>query len=393
MRIAIFSDSWFPYVSGVVNSIDTFRDELGKQGHEVFIFAPSYRDQEPEAGVFRFPALPAPTNSGFALALPFAPRVGRLLRELAVDIVHCHSPFLLGGVGARWARHLRIPLVFTHHTLYDLYTHYVPLFPGLAKRAVLGFARRFCNGCDLVITPTRVVAERLDRLGVTAPLRAIPTGVKLHEFQGTDPKWLRTRLGIPDSEKIILCVARLGREKNLELVLRSFSLIQRKVPDSHLVLVGLGPLRDELARQAAESGLGNRVHFLDRVLTRQEIANCYAGADLFLFASVTETQGMIVNEAQAAGLPVVAVRAFGVAEMVDEGEDGFLTEPEAESLAGAAMSVLTDGELRARLQEGARRAALCISSEAVARELALTYRELVDGKLVVPARGVTAEVD
>lgn len=381
MRIAAFTDSWYPYVSGVVRSIETFRQELARQGHEVLIFAPSYRDQVPEPGVFRFPALPAPTNKGFVLSLPFAPRVGRLLRELAVDAVHCHSPFLLGGVGARWARRLKIPLVFTHHTLYDQYTHYVPLFPELAKRVVLVFARRFCNRCDLVITPTRVVADRLSGFGVTAPLRAIPTGVRLEEFQGTDRNWLRAELGLGSGEKIVLCVARLGREKNLELLIRSFSLIHREIPESHLVLVGLGPLRADLARLAAVLGLKTRVHFLDRVLTRTEIANCYGGADLFLFASVTETQGIIVNEAQAAGLPVVAARAFGVAEMVTEGADGFLAEPEVESLARPAVQVLRDEGLRAHLQEGARRAAQRISVEVVTRELVQTYRAVIEGRL------------
>lgn len=379
VRIAVFTDSWYPYVSGVVRSIDTFREQLRVQGHEVLIFAPSYRRQEPEPDVFRFPALPAPTNAGFALALPFAPRVGRMLRELSVDVVHCHSPFLLGGVGARWARSLQLPLVFTHHTLYDLYTHYVPLFPGLAKKVVLGFARRFCNGCDLVITPTLVVANRLRNLGITVPLKAIPTGIKLEEFQGADPQWLRGQLGLSAADRIVLCVARLGPEKNLELLLKSFRLIQREVPAAHLVVVGLGPLRAELERSAAGMGLATRVHFVDRVLTRREITNCYTGADLFLFASVTETQGIIINEAQAAGLPVVAVRAFGVAEMVQEGQDGFLTDENAEALAAPAVQVLQDEALHARLREGAWKAAQCISAEAVTRELVSTYRHLASG--------------
>ncbi len=381
MKIAVFSDSWFPYISGVVYSISIFREELQKQGHEVFIFAPAYKGQKPEEGVFRFPAIPAPTNAEFALALPFSYRVGRLLKELEIDIVHCHSPFLLGGLGARWARKLGIPLVFTHHTLYDLYTHYVPLIPGLAKKLVRRFVCNFCDKCDLVITPTQVVADRLTRFGVTAPLRAIPTGVPLWQYQDTDPHWLKNQFAMPEEAQIVLCVARLGPEKNIEMLLESFEHIHREKPQTHLVLVGLGPLRKQLAKRVENSGLTRRVHFLDRILTRQEIANCYSGADLFLFASVTETQGMIVNEAHACGLPVVAVSAYGVAEMVRHGEDGYLTEPNALDLAKTALMVLKSQNLRVRLRDNAYLSAQAIAADLMAQELASTYQELLTGKV------------
>lgn len=381
MNIAMFSDSYYPYVSGVVRSIELFRQELQQLGHNVYIFAPSYRRQQEEEGVFRFPSITAPTHKDFSLALPFAPGVGQKLRDLKIDLVHCHSPFLLGNVGARTARRHNLPLVFTHHTMYDLYVHYIPLFPGLARRLVLGFVRRFCNRCNLIITPTNVVAKRLRELGINAPMRAIPTGLKLEEFSNPDTGWLRREYGIGPEEKVLLCVARFGKEKNLDMVLEAFRLINRTCPASRLFLVGLGPLESELRTTAAGMGLASRVTIIGQALPRRTLTNYYAGADLFIYAATTETQGIIVGEAQAVGLPVVAVGANGIAEMVNEGFDGFLTPPSAAALAEKALLLLKNEELRQRLGSQALESARNISAPATAARMANAYEVLLGGNL------------
>lgn len=377
MNIAKFSDSYHPYVSGVVRSIDIFRHELERLGHNVYIFAPSYRRQKEEDGVFRFPSITAPTNKDFSLALPYAPGVGKLLQDLKIDLVHCHSPFLMGSVGARAARRHGLPLVFTHHTLYDLYVHYVPLFPGLARRAVLGFVRRFCNGCNLVITPTKVIADRLRGFGINAPIKAIPTGLKLEEFANPDRSWLRREHGIGPEEKVLLCVARFGKEKNLDLILDAFLIINRAYPASRLLIVGIGPYEEELRAMAVNMGLESRVTIIGRPLPRQTLTNYYAGADLFIYAATTETQGIIISEAQAVGLPVVAVGAYGVAEMVNEGFDGFLTTESAAALAEKSLTVLQNEELRHRLGNQARESAKQISATATAVRMAGAYQNLL----------------
>jgi len=377
MNIAMFSDSYYPYVSGVVRSIELFRQELQKLGHNVYIFAPSYRRQKEEEGVFRFPSITAPTNKDFSLALPFAPGVGKKLRDLKIDLVHCHSPFLLGNVGARMARRNNIPLVFTHHTMYDLYVHYVPLFPGLARRLVLGFVRNFCNRCNLVITPTNVVAKKLRELGINTPLQAIPTGLKLEEFSDPDTGWLRREYGIGPEEKVLLCVARFGKEKNLDMILEAFRLINRDYPASRLFLVGIGPLEEELRTMAAYLGIASRVTIIGQALTRRTLTNYYAGADLFIYAATTETQGIIVGEAQAVGLPVVAVGANGIGEMVNDGFDGLLTSPSAAELAEKALVVLRDEELRNLLGSQALESARHISSTATAQRMAKAYEAIL----------------
>ncbi len=377
MNIAMFSDSYYPYVSGVVRSIELFRHELKKLGHNVYIFAPSYRRQREEEGVFRFPSITAPTLKDFSLALPYAPGAGKIIQDLKIDLVHCHSPFLLGMVGARTAKRNNLPLVFTHHTLYDLYVHYLPLFQGLARRLVLDFVRRFCNNCNLVITPTKMLAERLRELGITAPLQAIPTGLKMEEYANPDPSWLRREYNIGPEEKILLCVARFGKEKNLDMVLQAFRLINRVYPASRLFLVGIGPYEAELRQITTDMGLDCRVTIIGQALPRGTLTNYYAGADLFIYAATTETQGIIVSEAHAVGLPVVAVGANGIAEMVNEGFDGFLTPPSAADLAEKAVSLLRNDGLRRRLGSQARESAKKISAASTAARMADAYRKLL----------------
>lgn len=377
MNIGMFSDSYYPYVSGVVRSIELFRHELKKLGHNVYIFAPSYRRQKEEEGVFRFPSITAPTLKDFSLALPYAPGIGKLIRDLKIDLIHCHSPFLLGNVGARTAKRNNLPLVFTHHTLYDLYVHYVPLFQGLARKLVLGFVRKFCNDCNLVITPTKMLAERLRELGITAPMQAIPTGLKMEEYANPDPDWLRREYNIGPEEKILLCVARFGKEKNLDMVLEAFRIINRACPASRLFLVGIGPYEEELRNMTAGMGLDSRVTIIGRPLPRPTLTNYYAGADLFIYAATTETQGIIVSEAHAVGLPVVAVGANGIAEMVNEGFDGFLTPPSAAAMAERALALLQDEELRRRLGSQARESAQKISAVSTAAKMADAYRALL----------------
>jgi len=381
MRIAIFSDSWYPYISGVNRSIEIFKMELEKHGHQVFLFVPAYGNrsrQEPD--LYRFASLPAVFNPGFRLALPLSPRLTRTLKKLSVDLIHSQSPMIMGRAGLFCSRRLNLPLVFTHHTLYDLYTHYAGLLAGPATRALTSYVRNYANQCDLVITPTNIVAELLSKRGITAPLKAVSTGVVLEEFEQCDRNWLRRNLGLSDKETIILCVARLGLEKNIFLLLDSFALINRRLPETRLVLVGLGPLRNKIRPYAGSLGLEDRFYLLDREFSRLELASIYSSADLFLYPSVTETQGIIINEAHAAGLPVVAAGAYGVTEMVEDGVDGILTDPAPEALAEAAAKMIKDKALREVLGQGALKAARRISSGQMAEKMISAYRQVLTGK-------------
>jgi 1,2-diacylglycerol 3-alpha-glucosyltransferase len=379
MKIGIFTDSYRPYTSGVVRSIDTFAAELTAMGHEIYIFAPNYPDCEPETGIFRFFSIPAPTQKEFSLAIPFALTMGTTIRQLGLDLIHVHSPFLLGRLGARCAKRYNLPLVFTYHTLYDKYIHYVPWLQTLSRSLMQQFIRNFCNNCDTVIVPTDIVAQMLKEQDIGTPLLTIPTGIDLAAFARAEPRWLRNRYGIADQEQILLFVGRLGQEKNLEFLLHAFKKILHQLPQTRLVLVGSGSEAETFRTLAITLGMDKHVIFTGN-LPYQEVINCYADADLFVFASVTETQGLVIGEAQAAGLPVVAVDAYGVSEMVHNNVDGYLTPLDPEAFTDKILAILTNASLRTELAQNARQSATRASSQQMALKLADAYTHLVAQK-------------
>lgn len=376
MRIGVFSDSYKPYISGVVISIENSVRELRALGHQVYIFAPRYPGQtEAEPAVFRFPSFRSPTNTDYTLAIPISLKLRSLLRELDLDLIHVHSPFLLGRLGAAQARRLEIPLVFTYHTLYDQYVHYVPFHQGLTRRLTIQLTRYFCNQCDTVITPTAKVRQLLEGYGVKSPIEVLPSGIDLMRFQTGDRRWLRERFNIHPGARVLLFVGRLTKEKNLDFLLRAFQLVEQ--PEVFLVLVARGPEEENLKRLASHLGIADRVIFAGHMVD-QDLVNCYYGADLFVFPSVTETQGLVVVEAMATGLPVVAVDAFGVAEMVDHGLNGFLTPNHTGEFSRAINALLLDEPQRQQMGERAREKAESLSAPAIAQQLQGIYQRLID---------------
>lgn len=379
MRIGIFTDSYKPYISGVVMSIENSVRELQALGHEVYVFAPRYPDAaEDEPGVFRFRSFRSPSNNDYSVAIPISLRLRSVLRELDLDLIHVHSPFLLGRVGAAQARRLEIPLVFTYHTLYEQYVHYVPLNQEFTRRVTVQLTRYFCNLCDTVLTPTAAVKRLIEGYGVKSPIEVLPTGIDLQRFKDGDRNWLKKRCGIQPGGRVLLFVGRLTKEKNLEFLLRAFKLVAGKF-NVYLVLVARGPEEDNLKRLAETLGIAERVVFTGQMVG-DELVNCYYGADLFVFPSVTETQGLVVVEAMATGLPVVAVDAFGVSEMVDDRVDGILTHHDEEQFGRAVESLLTNEPLRQQMAEQAMIKAQSLSAPVITRRLEEIYRRLIDGR-------------
>ncbi|MGI6493136.1 MAG: glycosyltransferase family 4 protein [Pelotomaculum sp.] len=378
MKIGIFTDSYLPYTSGVVRSIETFKEELTNLGHEVYIFAPRYKKNcQKESRVFRFASIPSLTNPDFALAVPFSLHLKPIIKDLKLDLIHVHSPFLLGWVGARYARKEGIPLVFTYHTLYEEYVHYIPLSGTLKKDIVQRLSRDFCNHCDMVIVPTAIIGSYLRKIGVTTKLRKVPTGIKTDRFRNGDSKWLRQLFNISPQDNILLFVGRLGQEKNIGLLLESFRLVKNERKNTKLVLVGGGPQEEELRSQAESLGIGDSVFFTG-ILSPEEVTNCYAGSDIFVFSSMTETQGLVIAEAKAAGLPVVAVGANGVTEMVEDGIDGYLTGPDPGELAECICYLLKHDGIRREMGNKAREYADNLSAANCTRQLLNCYMEITE---------------
>jgi 1,2-diacylglycerol 3-alpha-glucosyltransferase len=386
VRVGMFSDSYLPRISGVVRSVESFVTELRRQGHHASVYAPGYPgyvDRDPD--VVRFPSVQAPGVPDFPLAIPVARRFVADLRARRLTMIHTHSPFLLGSAGRYAARRLRLPLVFTHHTMYSEYVHYMPLVSQrFSREVVTKYTVRYCNRCTLVIAPSEAVRTFLTAGGVRARIEVLPTaGLDLARFGRLDPSWVRRRYGISAGAPLLITVGRLAREKRFDNLLASFARAARGGPE-RLLVVGGGPQAAELRRVARTLGIAGQVAF-SGPLEHDRVLDCYAAADLFAFASPTETQGLVVVEAMAAGLPVVAVGTGGVAEVVGHEETGLLVPQDIDALAAAIRRMLDDPGLRRRCAEAGRRAAREYAIEEVVQRLVGLYRQTAQHTATVAA--------
>lgn len=354
MRIALFTNNYLPFCGGVTISVDTLRCGLETRGHEVWVMAPRFADAGPDgARVVRYPSVPSARYPEFPLAIPYARGVSHFVASLGLDVFHAHHPFLLGPAARRLARRRRRPLVFTYHTRYEKYAHYVPLTRGLVEWAATRLSGRFAASADAVIAPSAGIRADLLRRGVTAPVHVVPTGVDLDLFAPGERALARRALGLSDDGPIVLYVGRLDREKSVDRVLLAFDRVASTIARARLVVVGHGTEAEPLRRLARRLPAADRIHFLG-VRSHAALPACYRAADLFLFASETETQGLVLAEAAACGLPVVAVAAPGCDEVVRDGESGLTTKHEPAALAEAAVGLLLDAERRAAMGRRAR---------------------------------------
>lgn len=377
LRIAMFSESYRPYVSGVVASLETLTEELRRLGHEPVVFAPRYPGWPPDPGVVYYPSIPAPGQPVFRLAIPFGKHTSAFGGGAKPDVIHVHSPFTMGLAGAWWARRLGIPLVLTYHTLYTEYLHYVPLKAPAVRRLTEHYLAHFCNACHAVVAPSHAVQDLLvNSYGVRAPVYIIPTGVTRPEAP-PEHKWLRNRLNIPPETTVLLYVGRLGPEKNVVFLLRSFQrLMQGCRSDCRLVVIGGGSDEQNLAAFSEQLGIAGKVIFTGR-WPHEDVQKAYGGSDLFVFASLTETQGLVILEAMAGGLPVVAVRAGGIEDVVEDGVNGFLSDPDEDEFARLAGRLIDNPPLRGALAAAADQTAEMYSAAGQAGRMAALYETLM----------------
>jgi 1,2-diacylglycerol 3-alpha-glucosyltransferase len=357
VRIALFTNNYLPFCGGVTISVETLRRGLEASGHEAWVFGPRLTGAEDASlKVVRYPSIPVATYPEFALAVPYSRRIERLVSALAFDVIHAHHPFLLGPAARRLARRTRRPLIFTYHTRYEKYAHYVPLPLRLVQAAALRISAGFAAKADAVLAPSAVIRDELHARGVRAPIAVVPTGVDLERFRPGDRAAARRSLGVGQGEPLVLYVGRLDREKSVDRVLGAFERVASTIPAARLVLVGQGTEAERLRRTAASLPVAERIRFLG-LRPHDSLAECYQAADVFLFASETETQGLVLAEAAACGLPAVAVDAPGCDEVVRDGDTGILTKGNSAALAEAVIGLLLDPERRRAMARRAREVA------------------------------------
>jgi len=383
LHIAFFTNSYYPVLNGVVRSVASFRETLMKQGHNVFVFAqydPNYEDEEPF--IFRYPSLPLPLGE-ISAAIPVSPFVDQLLPALKLDVIHTHHPILLGQTAARKAAELGLPLVFTFHTQYWEYTHYVP-FPqeviqDFLKNAVHKWLKDFMQKCQHIIIPSESMKDILVReYGLEGHYTVVPTGTNLEPFLTADGDALRKAQGWQD-ETILISVGRLASEKNWETLLHAFAKVYPAHRNLRLVLLGDGPARESLEALAAELGIAERVSFMGSI-PFGEIPAYLKAADAFSFASVTETQGLVTIEAMAAGLPIVAVDASGTRDIVEHGKQGFLVENDPDALAQGLHELLSDPHQMKRFSNSALKKAKTFDVNQLSQQLVSVYEQAIQDK-------------
>ena len=352
LRIAVFSDSFLPILNGVSVSIDSLVSELRNRGHSVHLYtagSPFYKDPDPNT--FRFPAIEVPVWKQYPLAYPPFYGMLRKFRRSTYDVVHTHTPFTIGFVGMRWAESHNLPLVSTYHTLYDRYAHYIRFMPKRYIRFKIAKHTNFYyNKVDHVITPSDAAQKWLQRHSVSSPITVIPTGAPCRRMM--DRSEVRNALGLKPEQRMLLYVGRLAREKNMAVLFEMAELAFQMDPSLRLWLVGDGPYREECAAMVRRLGIGDRVKFVGFV-PRPEVDQYYEAADLFVFSSITETQGLVVQEAMAYGVPAVAVAGGGASAGIVEGHNGYTVRNDPRAFAERVVTTLADDRLMAKLSEGA----------------------------------------
>ncbi len=373
MKIGIFTDTYLPDINGVVTVIRLMEQEMRKDGHEIRLFAPSHPDSgDDPPGVYRFPSLKFAYYEGMRVAIPYNQEARKVISSL--DIIHSHDPFSIGLL-ALWASKIyRIPHVHTYHTLYVEYRRYLPRPIRPPQRLAEQVSRIFCNRCDAIIAPSSQMKETLEGYGITTPIHPLPCGVDEEEFARPSAWNVRQEFDFA-AEDLLLYVGRLGWEKNILFLMRSFQRLLTLRKNVRWIIAGDGPQRAELERYAAELGIAPYIVFTG-YLSRRQLVDLYKQADLFIFASKTETQGLVLIEAMLAGTPAVAIGEMGVLSVVASGERGILVEEDEEEFARACLTLLEDEEQRERLGKAAREWARTQSARATAQRLLEIYTQV-----------------
>lgn len=384
MRIAIFTDTYRPEINGVVTSIDTYRVELERQGHEVWIFCPRYfgRD-DPHPRNIRMPSIPYPFKMMKERRLAWMGPVAILrFGRIKADVIHSQVPGNMGVsaliAGAVW----RTPHVHTYHTHYMEYTHYMPFPRAFARRTVIWIAQHFCGRCNHVIVPSNGIKDEILSYGVDAPVTVIPTGIDLQDRETSTPlATLFDRYGLGDpgrihGKRLLVSVGRLGREKNIRFLVRAASRIRDAGEPFHFFMIGDGPDRREIEEEIRARDLAAEVT-ITGYLDRDDVLSFLRACDLFIFASKTETQGLVLLESLSVGTPVVAISSTGVDDLIGENVGGILTRDDPDEFAETVVHLLRTPRLyRAKRREARGRASLW-SVENQARRVIAVYEAAI----------------
>ncbi len=378
MRVLMVSDVYFPRVNGVSTSIETFREALAAEGVELRLVVPRYGEEPALPGIVRVPGWPVPGDPEDRLLAWSAMKAAVQAAAVDCDLIHIQTPFVAHYAGVRVARQLGLPVLATYHTLFEEYVqHYAPLIPASwLKRLARYFSRQQCNTLDAVVVPSLAMLERLQAYGVNTAMHVLPTGIPLARFAAGDGAAFRQQYGIAGGRPVALFVGRVAHEKNIAFLLDALGHARALCPDILLVIAGEGPARADLQQQVQQLGIDEQVLFIGYMDRTHALPACYAAADLFVFASRTETQGLVLLEAMAAGVPVLAISEMGTRDILECGRGSFASPADSAAFGQVMGHCLRHPAAWQHLRVDAPRYAAEWSDRAMARRLAALYRQL-----------------
>jgi len=349
MKIVFFTETYLPQINGVATSTSLFRKYLEKRGHDVFIIAPIA--PRGDRKVLKVPGVRFPMEKQHIVSIPVKKRIRDFIHGFDPDVIHSHTPFILGFFALKIQQDFGIPHVHTYHTLLVEYRHYIPPPIRPSRSVVEEFSAWFCNQVDHVIAPTEEIRKELVKYGVEKEITVIPTGIDIDSFRGENRFDVRKKHGIGKDERIILFAGRLAKEKNVLFTLRIFKRLMEEGRKVFFIIVGDGPLRMDIEEVLDEWKMKNKV-VLTGYLRRDDLIEYYKQSDLFIFASLTETQGLVVLESLAAGTPVVAIAEKGIKDVLEDGRGALLVKGEDEDdFLVKVKSILDDDSRRERLSK------------------------------------------
>ena len=362
LKILFISDVYFPRVNGVSTSIRTFVEQMQNLGHEVHLIAPDYHvETSDEAWIKRIPARsiyfdPEDKLMKYSEAMKLLPS----LLDEKYDMIHVHTPFVAHYLGLKLAQKLGIPCIETYHTFFEDYLHhYLPWMPQLMARGMARMiSKRQCNAVRAIVAPSKPMLDVLRGYGVKAQAQVIPTGLQEHSFKTADGKDFRQNHGIALDRPMLLYVGRVAFEKNIEFLLWMAKVLVDERPDLLLVITGEGPAEESLHKLTKTLGLDKNVMFIGYLDRNTELNACYQSADVFVFASKSETQGLVILEAMAQGTPVVAIAELGTASILIEGHGALISAENTLEFAEKVHQLLIYPEQRLELGRRAKEYAL-----------------------------------
>ena len=385
MNILFISDVFFPRVNGVSTSINTFATELRALGHQVTLIAPSYTDEDKqEEWIVRVPSHkiyfdPEDRLMNFGKLKALLPWI----RDKHFDVIHIHTPFTAHYVGIHFGKKLDIPVVETYHTFFEDYLHhYLPFIPQfISRKLARTISRRQCNAVDGIISPSKPMLDVLKQYGIKTSAEVVATGLDDSSFANVDGEHFRMSHNIPLTKPMLLFVGRVAHEKNIGFLLEMHVELIKKHPDALLVITGEGPAEESIKYSIDKLGIANKVRMIGYLDRSHELIACYKAADIFVFASKSETQGLVLLEAMAQGTAVVAIAELGTKSILIEGEGVLIAKDDINDFADKVSILLSDDPKRQMIGEKGRQYAQeKWGAGVLAKKVAKFYKSTINQK-------------